>query len=213
MKVNRTKLKLDWVGYQAAKYAVENWHYSKSMPAGKLARIGVYEDDDFKGVVIFGLGANNHLGMPFGLKMSQVFELVRIALKAHKTEVSRIVKISLTMIKKAFPKARIILSYADENYGHLGGIYKAGNWIYTGPFASERGVMLNGKLKHRRTINQVYGTSDVKFLRSRLDPNAHAVKGKPKHKYVMPLDEEMRVIVKRMEKPYPKGNVEQEKSE
>ena len=60
-------LRLDWCSYKAAKHAVMNWHYSKTMPIGKLVKIGVWEDDKFIGVVIFGLGASAPLYQNRGL--------------------------------------------------------------------------------------------------------------------------------------------------
>ena len=39
----KTILKLDWCSHDAALYAVKHWHYSKSLPCSKTARIGVWE--------------------------------------------------------------------------------------------------------------------------------------------------------------------------
>ncbi len=39
--------------HKAAKFAVENWHYSHSMPAGKLVKYGVWEHGKFVGSIIF----------------------------------------------------------------------------------------------------------------------------------------------------------------
>ena len=33
-------LRLDWCSHDAAKYAVEHYHYSRSMPAGKTVKVG-----------------------------------------------------------------------------------------------------------------------------------------------------------------------------
>jgi len=64
-------LKLDWCSYQAAKYAVERWHYSKRMPAGKHVHVGVWEGDVFVGVMLYGLGACNLTrGEKYGLARS-----------------------------------------------------------------------------------------------------------------------------------------------
>jgi len=49
--------------------------------------------------------------------------------------------------------------------------------------------MLNGKLTHSRTINSKYGTSDIDWLRKRVDPCARRHEGKPKFKYLLPLDQ------------------------
>ena len=54
---SRPELKIDWCTHEAAKYAVEHWHYSKRMPKSKLAKFGVWEGGKFVGCVIFGVGA------------------------------------------------------------------------------------------------------------------------------------------------------------
>jgi len=63
---NKVELKLDWCSYQAAKYAVENWHYSKCMPVGKLVKIGVWEDKKYIGafysVTLLGQCLQKHIG-------------------------------------------------------------------------------------------------------------------------------------------------------
>ena len=46
------KLKIDWCSYDAVKYAAQHWHYSRSLPCSKTARLGVWEDDRFIGAVV-----------------------------------------------------------------------------------------------------------------------------------------------------------------
>ena len=46
-------LRVDWCDYQAAKYAVMHWHYSKAMPAGRNVYLGVWESNRFVGAVLF----------------------------------------------------------------------------------------------------------------------------------------------------------------
>ena len=43
--------KMDRCTHEAAKYAVENWHYSKSLPTPPYNFIGVWEMNVFIGVV------------------------------------------------------------------------------------------------------------------------------------------------------------------
>lgn len=62
--MDKVKLKVAFCSYEAAKYACQNYHYSKTIPASKLVKIGVWENEKFIGAVIFGLGANNNLGKP-----------------------------------------------------------------------------------------------------------------------------------------------------
>jgi hypothetical protein len=63
--------------------------------------------------------------------------------------------------------------------------------------------MLNGKLTHRRTINSKYGTSTIAWLHQHVDARAGRVEGKPKFKYLLPLDDETAERVKLLSKPYP----------
>lgn len=49
-----TDLRLDWCSHATAARAVRRWYYRPEMPRGKLAKLGVWEDGTFVGVVIFG---------------------------------------------------------------------------------------------------------------------------------------------------------------
>jgi len=165
-------LRLDWCSYEAAKYAVRHWHYSRSLPCSKTARLGVWEDGNFIGAVVFAWGANRHLAGEYELKMTECAELCRVALAKHQTPVSRILAIAVKMLKRAMPGIRLVVSYADLNQGHEGKIYQASNWLFVGETGHEAGITLNGKLTHRRTINSKYGTSTIEWLQKHVDPNA-----------------------------------------
>lgn len=199
-----SNLKLDYCSFKAAKYACENWHYSKSIPAGKLIKIGVWENGIFVGVVIFSRGANPQLLKPYGLKQTEGCELTRIALNKHAASVTKIVSIAIKILKKYCPGIKIIVSYADANQGHLGKIYQAGNWIYVGEFANERGIKINGKLVHRRSVVNRYGTSSIQYLKDNVDKNAETVRGLPKFKYLMPLNDQIKKLVINSKKEFPK---------
>jgi hypothetical protein len=73
--------------------------------------------------------------------------------------------------------------------------------------------MLNGKLTHRRTINSKYGTSDITWLRQRIDPSASRYEGKPKFKYLLALDDEITERIKPLTKPYPQTRATSETSD
>jgi hypothetical protein len=200
-----TTLKLDWCSYEAAKYAVEHWHYSKTMPAGKLAKIGVWEDGRYVGCVLFGRGAASNIASPYGLEQTQICELVRIALDKHTTPVSRIIAIAVRQLRRAQPGLRLIVSFADSNQGHHGGIYQAGGWYYTGA-SRDRATRVHGQLFHPKTLHSRYGYGgqSIPWLREHVDPNAENVMLPPKLKYCMPLDDAMRKQIAPLAKPYPK---------
>lgn len=87
--LSQVDLKLDWCSYKAAKYAVEHWHYSRSIPRSKMVTIGIWENNYYKGVVIFSYGATPQIGSPYNLTQYQIVELTRVALNTHKTPTSR----------------------------------------------------------------------------------------------------------------------------
>ena len=108
------------------------------------------------------------------------------------------------MLKREMPGIRLLVSYADLNQGHEGRIYQASNWVFVGKTGFEAGIMLKGKLTHRRTINSKYGTSDIGWLQHHVDPRAARYEGKPKYKYLLPLDGDIVERLKQLSKPYPK---------
>lgn len=199
-------LHLDWCSYEAAKYAVEHWHYSKCMPVGKLVKIGVWEDDKFIGAIIFGRGATPNICKPYRLEQIDICELVRVALTNHKTPVSRIVSIAIKMLKKSSPGLRLIVSYADADMGHDGGIYKAGGWIYEGLMneGNRSAFVINGKKTHPRSVGAMGGIQSINWVRNYIDKNAIEFITTGKHKYLYPLDNEMRKQIEPLRKPYPK---------
>lgn len=192
--MTKVDLRVDWATHEAAKYACENWHYSGCLPVGKLVKVGAWEDGKYIGVVLFGRGANNNMLKPFGLEQDQGCELVRIALTKHNSPVSRITAQAIRFLKKQSDGLRLIVSYADPEQGHHGGIYQAGNWIYTGPSGKAIKVFYNGKWSHKKTVDDA-GVDQSKLKKK-------IVQGK--HKYLMPLDDEIRKRILPLAKPYPK---------
>lgn len=204
--MKKTNLKIDWATYKAAKYACENWHYSKVMPVGKLVKVGVWENEKFIGVVLFGRGANNNMLKPFGLKQNEGCELVRIALTMHETPVSRIMSLSIKWLKKKCPNLLLIVSYADQDQNHHGGIYQATNWVYNGlkNIGTMSAFIINGKKVHPKSVHSKGVKQTISAVRQRLDNNAVIFRTKGKHRYLMPLTKEMAKQIEHLKQPYPK---------
>ena len=93
-----------------------------------MVTLGCWEEGNFIGAVIFAWGANCNMAKHQGLKMTEAAELVRVALRDHKTPVSRILSICIKMLKRQSPGLKLLLSYADPCHGHVGGIYQASGW-------------------------------------------------------------------------------------
>ena len=201
----KADLRIDWATHEAARYAVENWHYSRSMPVGKTVKIGAWEANRFIGAVVFAYGANNNMAKPYALEQQHCCELVRVALALHSVPASRIVALALRWLKNANPGLRLVVSYADTGQGHHGGIYQAGGWVYASG-TETHAYRVNGVLVHPKTLHSRYGKVGqlIPWLRENVDPLSERVNAGFKHRYLMPLDEAMRTQIAPLAKPYPK---------
>lgn len=180
MKNQKPKLLIDWATHEAALYACKKWHYSKCLPAGKTVKFGVWENNIFIGVVVFSMGPSPNIAKTFSVPTEQLSELSRIALNRHKTEVTKIVSISIKLFRKFCPGNLIIVSYADQNMGHAGTIYKAGAWKYCGEYGPKvRWVFHSGKPIHERNMRQrvLDGKNTIDQFRK--------ISVLPKHKFIM----------------------------
>ena len=102
---------------------------------------------------------------------------------------------------------KFLIAYADPSRGHLGTIYQAANWSYTGHSQAMPLYDLgDGVARHSRTLGHIFGTHSKKYLRS------HGIKVKlvpqsPKHRYIYLLDKSWRGRLKVPALPYPKSEV------
>jgi hypothetical protein len=184
-----------------------NWHYSEKMPIGKLVTFGVWEDEKFIGAIIFGRGANPHMANSRGLRQDQAVELIRVALRSHLAPVSQIVGIALKQLNVTNPGLRLVVSYADPEQNHVGTIYQAGNWIFTGQGPQNIQYFFEGKWYHSRMIGPAGfgGHSAISRLSKEEQRNLVTRKIAGKYSYLMPLDKGMRRQIERLRQPYPQA--------
>jgi hypothetical protein len=141
----------------ATKMVVEN-HYLHRR-ASTMFAYGLFDDEEMIGCVIYGKPASNALcvGVCGPEESSKVLELTRLWIKdgTPKNTESFLIGRSL----KLLPKDKdIIVSYAEIGAGHIGVVYQATNWIYTG--MSDRHVewRLDGKsASHSRHLFDEHG--------------------------------------------------------
>jgi len=105
-------------------------HYAKRLPSISYA-FGLYEDGVLIGIVTYGMPASNQLceGVCGIENKQKVIELNRLCLQDNsKNQASFLVANSI----KLLPKPTIIVSYADTAQGHIGYVYQATNFLFTG---------------------------------------------------------------------------------
>lgn len=182
--------------HEAATLAVTRWHYSHQIPTGKIVRLGVWEHERFIGAVLFSRGASPYLGDAYDLGPTELCELTRVALRDHDAPVTQIVAWALRILRERNPGLRLVVSFADPARGHLGGIYQAGNWIYTGLSNPVLEHFVRGRWRHVRGSYH-----EVKAAGGRVPTRTRP----GKHRYLMPLDRAMRRQVAPLALPFPRG--------
>lgn len=198
-------LRLDWVGHDAVKFACEKWHYSKCCPLMKLNAVGVWENAQYIGCIIFSPGATASIGKPYKLTNGEICELTRVALNEHSAPVTKMVSIAIKMIKRQNPGLKLIVSYADPYQGHMGGIYQGGNWVYVGESAPAKVYFDKvGKQYHSRNVGPIAKRDKFGVTIHAKSEMVRTEMRQPKHKYLYPLTDDMRSKIEPLRKPYPK---------
>jgi hypothetical protein len=204
----KPELRLNFCSHEAAAFACRRWHYSAKIPVGKLVKVGVWEGGRFIGAIVFGdglLGPRSHVYG--GVDKFQIAEIVRIALREHQHEVSRMIRIAVKLLRKRCPGIELVVAFADKGEGHHGGIYQASGFVYTGE--SEPGRMFRhlatGRILHNRAVSANGRRSHFGKMRKvpRHDECEIIARSK-KHRYLLPLTPDMQKLAEKMRKSYPK---------
>jgi hypothetical protein len=193
------------ISSQEARPWILKKHYAKRMPSVVRA-FGLFLDKSLIGVVTYGIPPCAGLSQSKGV--GEILELNRLCIddSAPKNAASVLVGRSLKLLKKPC----VVISYADCNQGHVGYIYQATNWIYTGTGGQLKEYELNGKSIHDRSLGHLGITSTKDRDSYILERGGRIIEKVPKHRYVFLCGS--KTDKKRMWKalgwnnlPYPKG--------
>ena len=184
---------------KAIEYACRSFHYSHSAPGTQFG-YNIYNDaDEWCVVILFGGGANHSMPSLFGMNSGEVLELTRVALNGKQEQTSQAVAMALRQLHRDDPLVRVVVSYADHRQRHIGTIYQATNWIYTGTITGNESYYYQGKWIHRRTLDNM---SNGKMLQRTL-PHRGA---SSKFRYIYCFDRKDRKRLSSLALPYPKDD-------
>ncbi|MFC2070409.1 DNA methyltransferase [Chloroflexota bacterium] len=157
------------------------------------------------GVITFGSGPANAYKMVTGVSIDECLTLTRLWLSDElpSNSESRVIGICLRALKKN-TGVIFLLSYADPTEGHLGTIYQATGWIYTGVSESmPKFDMGDGIMRHSRSLSHAFGSHSLKHFKSH-GLNVKVIEQPRKHRYIYFLDKSFRDRLKISVLPYPK---------
>lgn len=191
-------------------------HYARRMCPISYA-FGVYEDSKLIGVVTYGTPSSSSLriGLCGEKWVDNVIELNRLCCENKKNLASILVGRSLQML----PKPSVVVSYADTEQGHVGYVYQATNFLYTGLSAKRTDWKLKGlEHLHGQTITDMSKSaaggergSRAKFMRETFGDDFYLQDRSRKHRYVYFVGSKgqkklMQSSLMYDIEPYPKGN-------
>jgi len=133
----------------ATKQFILHVHYARRMPCVQYA-FGLFRDGEIIGCVTYGQPASPSLckGLAGDDWKTHVIELNRLVIAPEyngKNYASFLVSHSL----KQLPNGTYVVSYADRGgWGHVGYVYQATNWYYTGMTKARTDKYSDGHSRH-----------------------------------------------------------------
>lgn len=208
------KLQMAQIRREMVKKLILQYHYSGRVPGIKYSW-GLYDDGDLVGCVVYSVPASYTLctGVCGPSYRARVIELSRlVVITPERNAASFLVGQSLRRINNS-----VIVSYADcnDHVGHIGYVYQATNWLYTGQGNAEPMWIED---KTRKIVSLTRRHIDAKARELGYDwkvgassgPGLSPVKQQGKHRYVTFTGDKrfVREAIKNLRypvMPYPKG--------
>ncbi len=193
------------IPFVAARQILVKHHYLHSLPGGTKLAFGTLVEGRLLGAITFGVGPYNAFALVDGACPDDCLALTRLWLSEElpPNSESRVISVCLRYLKK-YTTLKFIMTYADPAQGHVGTIYQATGWLYTGlSEATPKFDIGDGVARHSRSLAHAFGSHSLKYL------SGHGLKIKvlpqiSKHRYIYFLDQNYRNRLKIPALPYPK---------
>ena len=193
------------ISYKEAMNVIVEQHYLHRKAPCSFA-FGLFEGLILIGVICYGTPSSAPLrsGICGAEEKNNVIELTRLWVKDGTPKNTESFFIGNT-IKKV--DKEIIVSYAEIQQGHLGIVYQATNWIYTGLSAKRTNWTIEGNNKHCQTIADKYTATEI---RDKYGDKFSLVDRPRKHRYVYfnCSSKRKKILLSKLRyeiKPYPKN--------
>ena len=232
--VDTSKVSLRLIPKPLARTFIEKNHYSGRLSSCRYP-IGIFyqsnkehrffdeKEEKLIGTIAYGFPIGRRvLGSIFKgdleLTTKNILELTRLVIYDGygKNIESYVISQSFKWLKENATDVKVLVSYADPEQKHAGGIYQATNWLYQGCGAIQMAPTFSLRLSedeewiHSRTVYSLYGSSNVEHLKRRIGHTFWLKKEAEKHRYLYFLgsrkEKKLFIInLKHPQLPYPKG--------
>ncbi|MGD0855964.1 MAG: DNA methyltransferase [Dehalococcoidia bacterium] len=194
-----------------AKKVFEKEHYLHSMPGGTMLTFGVFLKGRLMGALSFGAGPSLAHKLVKGAKRDDCLALTRLWLSDDlpRNSESHVLGFVLRSLRQ-HTEVKFLVSYADPSQGHLGTIYQATGWLYSGLSSAMPLYDLgDGVPRHSRSVAHTYGSHSVRYF-AKHGVDIKRIPQAAKHRYIYFLDASLRSRLKVPLQPYPKKEINQE---
>lgn len=188
-----------------AKSFIETHHYTKKFSSTRYA-LGLFckdtsdnpffeNTDVLIGCMTYGHPVSNRTVdsiTEVPLQLDEVLELTRLAVidGTQKNTESWFIAQSFEWLKKNAPEVKVLVSYADPEQSHTGGIYRATNWLYQGcgysKLMPDYSIRINEDdlWTHSRTVGARWGNKSVENLAKSIGQTFYRKEETAKHRYI-----------------------------
>jgi len=182
-------------------------HYAKRMPPISYS-FGLVNENKLIGIVCYGVPVSSSLrkGVCGEYYSKNVLELNRLVINSNSPKNSASFLVGKTL--KMLPRDAIVVSFADTQQGHIGYVYQATNWIYTGLSAKRTDWKIKGmEHLHGATIADMSRGKEnrAQYMRDTFGDSFYLQERSRKHRYVFFRDKRMEKKLKYKKEKYPKG--------
>ena len=198
------------IPFVAARQIAVKHHYLHSLPGGTKLAFGAFVEGKLFGVITFGVGPYNAFSLVEGACPDHCLALTRLWLSETlpSNSESRVISVCLRYLRK-YTTLKFIITYADPAQGHVGTIYQATGWLYTGlSEATPKFDIGDGVARHSRSLSHAFGSHSLKYLSER-GLNIKTLPQIPKYRYIYFLDQNYQNNLKTPALPYPKKETDE----
>jgi len=176
-----TDYTIERIPYQMATELIVAKHYLHRKAPISMA-FGMFDQSgQIVGVVTYGVPASSTLlkGVCGEDEASNVYELNRLWVddSVPKNGESYLIGNTLGLLDK-----EIVVSYADTSQGHVGVVYQASNWLYTGLSAKFKDPKVRG-LENQHHATYAHGLTNKQVV-EKFGDRAYFVERPRKHRYI-----------------------------
>jgi len=150
---------------------------------------GAFLGEELVAAAVFGHPVRQSTAKQWGLNSPEIRELTRLAIRPDrqaKNLGSWFLSRASALLFKDLPEVKLLVSFADETYGHTGAVYKASNWTEDGVvppnyWYSDANGFVTGKqalYKHARRC----GKKEAEFA---AEQNLQKIYGFKKHRFIL----------------------------